>query len=87
MRRVARNESREVGDLGIADGNHRRQVELAERFARAPDALDGAFGVGERSQNGVAAPEANGLPARVLAGGAAMTGKLSHDARLSHDWH
>ena len=81
MRRVARNESRKVGDLGIGNGNHRRQVELTERFARAPDALYGAIGVGERRQNGVATPEANGLAARVLTGGAAMAGKLSHNAR------
>src|SRR3546814_3678023 len=63
MRGVARDESRKIGDLGIADRNHRRQVELTQRFAGAPDALDGAFGVGERGENGVAAPETDGLAA------------------------
>ncbi len=67
MRRVARDESREVGDVRIADRNHRRQVELAQCLARAPDALDVAFGVGERGENGVAAPETDGLTALVSA--------------------
>src|SRR3546814_16280726 len=66
MRGVARDESREIGDLGIADRNHRRQVELTQRFAGAPDALDGAFGIGERGETGVAAPETDGLAACIL---------------------
>src|SRR3546814_2086928 len=78
MRRIARDESRKVGDLGVADRNHRRQVELAQGFARAPDALDGAVGVGERGENGVSTPETDSLAALVLAGRTTMSGKLSH---------
>src|SRR3546814_16071056 len=65
-------------DLGVADRNQRRQVELAQGFARAPDALDGAVGVGERGENGVSTPETDSLAALVLAGRTTMSGKLSH---------
>ena len=78
VRGIARDESRQVGDVGVADRNHRRQVELAQRFARAPDAFYGALGVGERGENGVASPETDGLAALARALRAAVTGKLSH---------
>ncbi len=87
MRCVTRDQPREVGNLGVANRNHRGQVELPQRFARSPDAFDGAFGIGERRQNGVTAPETDGLAAGAWALRATVTGNLSHSARLSHDCH
>src|SRR3546814_5773913 len=78
MGRVARDEAREIGDVGRADRDPRRQVELGQRLARPPDALDAPCGVGKRREHGVAAPETDALAALVLALRAAMTGKLPH---------
>src|SRR3546814_18550298 len=78
MRRVARDKTGEIGDVGIGDRHRRRQVELGQRLARAPDTLDAPVGVGERREHGVAAPATDPRAALPLPFRASMTAKQAH---------
>ena len=57
VRRIARHQPAEIGDVGEGDGNAPVDLERGRRFAGRPDADDLALGIGERRGDGVAPPE------------------------------
>ena len=79
VRRVARHQPAEIGDVGKGDRDVLRRCHSSRRrLARRPDPVDPALGIGERGGDGVAAPETG-----AVLGLGRLAGLASHRAPMA----